>query len=289
MDEVQLALKLMSERDLATSRVVLARAAASDAQAALMEVALTANGSGGVADWSRALDLLRRAAKRFGGTARDHLALIEAMGIDESGGPVALPSVEQLSTTPDVRRWSGLLTPAECAHVAQSVADILEPSQVAHPQTGELIAHPVRTSSAAQIGPTRESLPVQAILHRIAAISGTAVSQGESLTVLHYAPGQEYRPHLDALPRTDNQRVATVLIYLNQGYEGGETRFDASGLTVAGRGGDAIVFTNTLGATHTADPASRHTGLPVRRGAKWLATRWIRARPFDVWEGPEAA
>lgn len=288
MDDLELALKLMGERKLAESREVLARATAGgEPEAALMEVALTANGSGGDPDWPRAVALLRDAAERFGGAAREHLELIEAMNIDSEGNPAILPPAEELSRTPYVRRWRGLLTQAECAHLAHTASDLLEPSMVAHPQTGELVAHPIRTSSAAQIGPTRESLPVQAILRRIAAITTTDVRQGEALTVLHYAPGQEYRLHLDALPRTANQRVATVLVYLNEGYAGGETRFEASGLAVCGRGGDAIAFSNTLDDGTTPDPASRHMGMPVRQGAKWLATRWIRARPFDVWKGPE--
>lgn len=289
MDDLQQALTLMAERDLPASRAALARASAGgNEDAALMEIALTANGSGAAPDWTGALSLLRMAAARFGGTASEQLALIEAMDIDEVGNPASPPQSDILSDRPNVRIWRGLLTPAECAHVAQSVSDILEPSQVAHPQTGSLIAHPFRTSAAAQVGPTRESLPIQAILRRIAAITATDVRQGEPLTVLHYAPGQEYRPHLDALPRTANQRIQTVLLYLNEGYEGGETRFEANGLTVAGRGGDAIAFANTLADGRTADPATRHTGLPVGRGAKWLATRWIRAHPFDVWRGPEA-
>lgn len=288
MDDLDRALQAMQERDLAAARTLLARAsAAGNPDATLIEVALTANGSGGAPDWQRAVGLLRDAATRHGGAAAEDLALIEAMALDEAGGPRGLRPPQALSQVPTVRLWRGFLTPAECAHIARSASDILAPSMVADPRTGQLIEHPIRTSSAAQIGPTRESLPVQAILKRIAAATGTQVAQGEPLTVLHYAPGQEYRAHMDALPHTANQRVETVLLYLNEGYVGGETRFEASGLTVAGRGGDALWFANTL-PDGSPDPASRHSGLPVRQGTKWLATRWIRARPFDVWKGPEA-
>ena len=38
-------------------------------------------------------------------------------------------------------------------------------------------------------------------------------------------PGQEYRPHFDAIGNADNQRVLTFLVYLNDDYEGGETDF----------------------------------------------------------------
>ena len=59
-------------------------------------------------------------------------------------------------------------------------------------------------------------------------------------------------------------------------------------ITVTPRGGDALLFFNTL-ADGRADPATRHAGLPVRSGAKWLATRWIRARPLDPWNQPADA
>lgn len=153
---------------------------------------------------------------------------------------------------------------------------------MADPRTGRLIDHPIRNSSAAPIGPTRESLPVQAILRRIAAASATHVTQGESLTVLHYAPGQQYREHLDTLPHVANQRTATMIIYLNEGYVGGETRFPELGITIKARTGDALFFRN-LTAAGTPDPRCRHAGLPVTAGTKWVATRWIRAAPFDVW------
>lgn len=289
MTDLDRAVRLLAGRDLAGARAALRLGAGTgDPAAALAEVALTANGSGGAADWQAALGLLRLAARRHQGAAAEHLALVEAMDLDEDGNARALPEPERLSGSPEVIRWRAFLTPAEAAHVAMAVQDILGPSQVADPTTGLLIEHPVRTSSAAQIGPTRESLPIQAILRRIAAATGTVVSQGESLTVLHYAPGQQYRTHLDALAGTRNQRIGTMLLYLNEGYVGGETRFEASGLSVAGSGGDALWFANVT-PDGAPDPASRHAGLPVRQGTKWLATRWIRARPFDVWRGPEAA
>lgn len=269
-------------RDLAKARAILGQAGrAGHEWAALTEIAMTGNGTGGPADWGAALALLRKAAPRFPAAA-DQLALIEAMELDPEGYPRTLPQGELLTEAPQVRLHRRLFTPAECAHIALSAQDLLEPSQVADPATGRMIAHPIRSSDAAVLGPTRESLPIQALQRRIAAFSGYPVGNGESLTILRYIPGQEYRRHLDTLPHTENQRAATVIVYLNEGYAGGETRFNKLDLTVSGQGGDALFFAN-LDASGQPDPRSAHAGLPVRQGAKWVATRWIRAAHHDVW------
>lgn len=269
-------------RDLPEARALLARAVAiGHVDAALMEVALTANGSGGKADWQRALELLRNAA-RSDPVARQHLALLETMTLDAGGAPLTIPAPQPISTAPNVWRVRGLLSPAECAHIAQAGAPMLEPASVIDPQTGRPIAHPIRTAHGGAIGPTREDLVIRAINHRIAKVSETDIAQGEPLTVLHYAPGQEYRPHHDGLPGAANQRIRTVLLYLNQGFGGGETRFTANGLTVKPGAGDAILFDNVT-PDGRIDPSSRHAGLPVTKGAKWLATRWIRAKPYNPW------
>jgi prolyl 4-hydroxylase len=270
-------------RDLPAARVWLRRAVeAGQADAALMEVALLANGTGAAADWATARERLEQAAGRWGGTAQVHAQLLARMDIDAHGMPRSLPAAETLSGAPLVRRWRGLLSQEECAHLATSVLDVLAPSTVADPRTGAQMAHPIRRSSAAVIGPTRESLPIQAIQRRIAFATGTDVRQGEPFAVLHYAPGQEYLPHLDTLPHEANQRIMTVLLYLNAGYAGGQTHFAANGLSVPGGLGDAVAFANVL-PDGAPDPASRHAGLPVRSGTKWMATRWIRGAPLDVW------
>lgn len=270
-------------RDLGAARAWLRQAVeAGQADAALMEVALIANGTGGPSDWAEARRRLEQAAARWGGEAHVQAELLARMDIDALGMPGHLPEPVTLARAPLVRQWKGLLTQDECAHIATSVLDLLAPSTVADPRTGRQMAHPVRRSSAAVIGPTRETLPIQAIQRRVALATGTQVRQGEPLAVLHYAPGQEYLPHLDTLPQEPNQRTMTVLLYLNAGYAGGQTHFPVSGLTVAASLGDAVAFSNVL-PDGSPDPASRHAGLPVHKGVKWMATRWIRASPLDVW------
>ncbi|HEU0134522.1 MAG TPA: 2OG-Fe(II) oxygenase, partial [Allosphingosinicella sp.] len=88
-----------------------------------------------------------------------------------------------------------------------------------------------------------------------------------------------YKPHMDALPAEPNQRILTALLYLSEDYEGGETSFPRTGLSYRGAAGDALIFSN-VGADGRADPLALHAGLPVTRGTKYLASRWIRAARF---------
>lgn len=269
-------------RDLPRARRALRRAAElNHRDAAMMEVALTANGTGAPTDWPAAVDLLTQ-AQAIEPAASQQLTLLAAMDLDEQGYQRVRPALEQLSTMPNVARVTALLTPAECAHIAHAAHPLLEPAVVADPATGRMIRHSVRTSLGAVIGPTREDLVIAALNRRIASVSGLPCTHGEPLAVLAYQPGQEYKPHFDGLPQPGNQRARTVLVYLNDGFGGGETLFIANGLKVAPRGGDAIIFDNVT-ATGEIDPRSQHAGLPVTHGTKWLATRWIRQRPYDPW------
>lgn len=269
-------------RDLPRARHLLRAAVAiGHVDGALLEIALTANGSGGLPDWAGAVRLLVAAAHNDH-VAATHLALIREMDIDSSGLPQKCPTVEILCPAPRILRARSLFTPAECAHVASLASDVLEPASVIDPRTGQRIPHAIRTSDNATIGPARESLVVRALNVRVAMISGTLIEQGEPLTVLRYRPGQEYRLHLDTIDGARNQRIRTVLIYLNHGYPGGETDFPAVPLRVVPSGGDAIIF-DTVAEDGRPDPRARHAGLPVLSGQKWLATRWIRASPVDGW------
>ena len=102
---------------------------------------------------------------------------------------------------------------------------------------------------------------------------------------LRYDPGQYYRTHHDYLGGSENMlagpRTLTLLAYLSDVEEGGETVFPALNLSVAPRAGRAVLFSNTLDAEPLQkDVRTRHAALPVRKGVKLAANLWYYHRDF---------
>lgn len=248
---------------------------------------LLAAGVGGPRRWSDALRLLAALAE-VDPRSRDALERIEAMALDSDGDPLELPRAEPLCEAPAITRFERLFSAGECAWLASAGLPMLEPAVVVDPATGRQRPDPVRVCDSVGFTWPLENPAIHALNRRLAAASGTAVEQGEPLQLLRYRPGGEYRPHLDAIPGFANQRAMTMLVWLNDGYRGGETHFPAPGLKLKGRAGDAILFRNT-GPGGGPDPAARHSGLPVIAGEKLIASRWIRERPFEPPLGDRAA
>jgi prolyl 4-hydroxylase len=266
-------------RDVAAARDLFRRAGETGrADAARIYTNFIAAGTGGPANWAGALKRLEQQARKDP-EAKAQLALIKAMALTSEGDPQQLPQPEALSESPLVRLFPRLFTAAECDYLIKASTPMLRPSVVVDPRTGRQVPNPIRTSDDARFPWLILNPAVQAFNLRIAAASGTHVDQGEPLQILRYRPGQEYRAHLDAIAGLDNRRVLTVIVYLNDGYKGGETRFTKTGLDVRGRKGDALLFGNTL-PDGGADPMSQHAGLPVTMGTKLIATRWIWEQPY---------
>jgi prolyl 4-hydroxylase len=269
-------------RDFSAARILFGRAGtAGHAQGALTHAVFVALGAGVKPDWQDAISLLDRAAESDG-IALQQRTLIAKMALKASGAPVAVPPLDVISLSPKLGMVRGLLTHEECDHLINLSRSLLMPSVVVDPVTHRQSPHPIRTSDGTVLGPLQQDLVVEAINRRIAAVTGTNVEQGEPLAVLRYTLGQQYRLHHDCLPGEANQRVITAIVYLNDGYQGGSTRFPEIGYDLRGEKGDAIFFSNTL-ADGAVDERCRHAGLPVMHGQKWICTRWIRARDFDPW------
>lgn len=192
-----------------------------------------------------------------------------------------------LSESPGIYRADDVLNVEECRLVRYCGSRHLKRSLVANPLTGDPLSAGLRTSRDANFVPSLEDISLRLIQLRFAAVAGSPpLSHFEPLVVLHYAPGEQYRPHRDYLSPSDpglvgpgGQRATTVCCYLNEGMHGGATSFPKVGVRVQPRRGSAVVFAN-LRPDGQPDPNSLHAGEPVRFGEKWLATSWIRQGPI---------
>jgi prolyl 4-hydroxylase len=270
-------------RDLARSRHCFrAAAAAGDTHARAIYIAFLANGTGGPSDFAGALRLLAEAAPDDPDAARQ-LALIAAMNLTEDGDPHVLPQPRQVSERPFAQIFPGLLGDDECRYLVDAAEPAFRQAQVGSLATGQKSLSQVRTCETAGFPWVAENPVIHAINRRIAAASGFPVECGEPLQILRYRGGQEFKPHYDCTETTDNQRVLTMLVYLNEAYTGGETLFLKTGLKLRGRAGDGLLFRNARD-DGSPDMESLHAGLPVTSGEKLIASRWIRQKRF----GPAA-
>jgi prolyl 4-hydroxylase len=259
-------------QDLTRGRELFKVASAAGQQMAIRaHTNLLSSGIGGERDWHQALHRLGQEAQVDGLRAK-MLEVVQAMDLDANGDPHRVPEWEQLSDRPNARLYRGAFTAAECDFMMLLAEPTYERSLVI--MDGRDVPDPIRTSDGSTFHWLIEDPATHAINRRIAALSGTSVDQGEPLHILRYRPGQQYHPHHDWLP-PPNRRLMTVLIYLNEEYEGGETAFPKANLKVRGRKGDALFFVSAL-PNGNLDPMSEHAGNPVQSGTKYLASRWIR-------------
>lgn len=189
---------------------------------------------------------------------------------------------------PHVVLLANVLTAAECDALIETALPELRRADVVDSDHGGSYIDARRTSELTIL--KRGASPLLArIDQRIARITGIPVERGEPLQVMRYGVGAEYQPHHDYFELSvrgqaahiayAGQRVASLVIYLNDVEAGGETVFPEVGLSVAPAKGSAVYFAYT-DAQSRCDPLSFHGGTPVVRGEKWIATRWLRELPF---------
>ncbi|MCI4439582.1 2OG-Fe(II) oxygenase [Tibeticola sp.] len=182
--------------------------------------------------------------------------------------------------------FGGFLSDDECEQLKAEAAPRLKRSMTVDTRTGGEELNDDRTS-AGMFFTRGESPLIARIEARIARLLNWPVEHGEGIQVLRYCSGAEYKPHYDyfdpAAPGTarltehGGQRVGTLVMYLDEPLRGGATTFPDAGIAVAPRRGNAVFFSYPM-----PHPATRtlHGGAPVLEGEKWIATKWLRERPY---------
>lgn len=186
-----------------------------------------------------------------------------------------------ISWSPRIFYYPKFASDYECDYIINLGKDKVSRSMVVGDSGG--VVSTARTSYGVFLSAESEDPVMQALADRIAMWSQLPKENGEAFYLLRYENGQEYKPHNDYFPSgyygAEGNRFATVLTYLSDVEEGGETIFPAVDLKVGPKKGDAILFWN-LHPNGTVDEQSLHGGLPVTKGTKWCLTKWIRQSKF---------
>lgn len=191
------------------------------------------------------------------------------------------------SDTPRIETIPGFLPPWVCDHVMRRAGPALQRARVVDARGGESVRD-VRTNSVTSFGIADSDVLMELINLRVARAVDLPPEHAEGLGVLHYLPGETYQAHYDFIPETAEnaaqlatrgQRVRTLLVYLNDGFEGGETDFPRLGIRLRPPAGWAVTFPSVT-PDGRLETRSLHAGLPPREGAKWLISKWFRTRPL---------
>jgi prolyl 4-hydroxylase len=287
-------------RGVAAPLAVLNAAAARGEAEALRHLATLAAASvGGPADFDAALDLLARAAAAGSASARGQLMTLAPQGAQGAApdadpwlalrravdlGPWTAPCDKRvLNADPRTVAVPGFIPADVCAWLTGLAAGRLARARTFAADGSVEAAARGRTNSALELTLAECDVVVMLLRARIAASIGVPAGALETSQILRYAPGEEYARHFDFLDpaladvAAHGQRIVTFLVYLNDGFDGGETDFPRLGLRHKGAAGGALYFAN-LDPSGGGDPRTLHAGLPPTRGEKWLFSQWVRNR-----------
>lgn len=122
------------------------------------------------------------------------------------------------------------------------------------------------------------------------ALNGIDPRHGEPVQGQRYDGGQEFKPHTDYFApdgadyhkfcSVAGQRTWTFMIYLNQPEAGGATRFRTIGKTFQPEEGKLLCWNNRR-PDGRLNPNTLHHGMKVRKGQKYVITKWYREREWE--------
>jgi prolyl 4-hydroxylase len=203
-------------------------------------------------------------------------------GADPTARLAAAPGVQRVPTRAlELFIVRNFLDAAACAALIARIDERRRPSEIAD----DVGLANVRTSETCDLD--WRDPAVGEVDRKIADLLGLPLDASEPLQGQRYAPGQEFKPHTDTFElggydhylhtAETGQRTWTAMIYLNQPEDGGATRFKTIGKTIQPETGKLLAWNNLL-PDGRPNPATLHQGMKVRRGTKYILTKWFRER-----------
>jgi prolyl 4-hydroxylase len=275
------------------------------AEAAARLAVIHASGVVAPPDWRSALNLLIVAAERGWDDARAQLTVLSSMIggqplaprslLDEASLRMLLVPVagSVIHHDPRICVFPGFVSDVVCDWLIERAKPRLERARVYDVVKQTDFVDDSRTNSFAVFNAVQADLVQLMVQARMSVGCGQPMNHMEASTVLHYAVGETIGNHYDFVDpahpnyadeiRKFGNRVVTFLVYLNQGYEGGDTDFPKLGISHTGRRGEGLFFVNTL-PDGQANVRTLHSGRAPTRGEKWVFSQFIRDRPESTSE-----
>ena len=157
------------------------------------------------------------------------------------------------------------------------------PSTIADPNGDDYF----RTSETCDLEPGEPA--VAELERRLEALNGIDPAHGEPVQGQRYDVGQEFKPHTDYFEpggadfdkfcSVAGNRSWTFMIYLNDVEAGGATRFKVIGKTFQPATGTLLCWDNHRD-DGSLNAATLHHGMKVRKGVKYVITKWYREKPW---------
>ncbi|WAT18644.1 2OG-Fe(II) oxygenase [Aurantiacibacter sp. MUD11] len=202
-------------------------------------------------------------------------------------------SVEHLLRHPGVRRApTERLTLLDCRNfLPRELCDDLialidkdrRPSTIADANGDDYF----RTSETCDL--SADEPAVQDLEDRLFALNGIDRAHGEPVQGQRYDVGQEFKGHTDYFEPQGadfekycgvaGNRTWTFMIYLNAVEAGGGTRFKVINKTVQPETGKLLCWDNRR-PDGSLNAATLHHGMKVRKGVKYVITKWYREKPW---------
>ncbi|MEW9856910.1 prolyl hydroxylase family protein [Novosphingobium sp. M1R2S20] len=209
---------------------------------------------------------------------------MQAPGESSAAHLMAQPAMQRVPTQRlELFVLRNFLDAAECKELVDLIEAERRPSTLANHNGDNLF----RTSETCDLH--HDHPAVAALDQKLARVSGIDAAYGERLQGQRYEVGQEFKAHTDYFEpshpdyqkycATSGQRTWTFMIYLNDVEAGGATRFKVVDKIIQPERGKLLAWNNRR-VDGTLNAATLHHAMKVRKGRKYVITRWYRERPW---------
>jgi prolyl 4-hydroxylase len=209
-------------------------------------------------------------------------------------------AIEKIPLRPYIYKIPKIFTPEEC----NSIIEVAKPKL--HPSTVISRKEKLKSSKRDEISDQRTSSNTFLSLNDsddelfkftmskfdaiVRTLTGLPSENKEEMQVVHYDVGQFYESHMDTFQENTasykeecedrgGQRVYSIMLYLNNVEEGGETEFPKVGLKVKPEIGTVLFWHDMVDGVPYLK--SEHGGMAPIKGEKWACTYWIREQTFN--------